>query len=101
MIKFTSWFLVLSGALTLPFGASAKTSSKTQAKAQSTTDSAAQPGPDGKKKMSFDSQVVEGEVYRPDYSVVTGEAPGEGWGVLRLRSSFRDHTATDAQEAVH
>lgn len=47
---------------------------------------------------SFDSQVVEGEVYRPDYSVVTGEAPGEGWGVLRLRSDFDDHSVTDKEE---
>lgn len=51
-----------------------------------------------KDNMSFDSQVVEGEIYRPDYSVVTGEAPGEGWGVLRLRSNFKDHTATDSEE---
>lgn len=50
------------------------------------------------KNLAFDSQVVEGEVYRPDYSVVTGEAPGEGWGVLRLRKDFRDHAATDAAE---
>ena len=54
--------------------------------------------PSASKGMAFDSQVVEGEVYRPDYSVVTGEAPGEGWGVLRLRSNFRDHAQTDAEE---
>jgi hypothetical protein len=51
------------------------------------------------KKMDFDKQLVEGEVYRPDYSVVTGEAPGEGWGVLRLRRSFQDHAKTDAKES--
>lgn len=50
------------------------------------------------KNMSFDNQLVEGEVYRPDYSVVTGEAPGEGWGVLRLRRNFNDHSRTDAKE---
>lgn len=50
------------------------------------------------KNHSFDSQVVEGEVYRPDYSVVTGEAPGEGWGVLRLRPNFEDHAVTDRAE---
>lgn len=50
------------------------------------------------KSHAFDSQVVEGEVYRPDYSVVTGEAPGEGWGVLRLRPDFDDHSDTDKQE---
>lgn len=50
------------------------------------------------KNHNFDSQVVEGEVYRPDYSVVTGEAPGEGWGVLRLRPDFDDHAASDRAE---
>ncbi len=58
------------------------------------------PKPDPKKNRvhNFDSQVVEGEVYRPDYSVVTGDAPGEGWGVLRLRPDFDDHSASDIQE---
>ena len=55
--------------------------------------------PAANKNMNFDSQVVEGEVYRPDYSVVTGESPGEGWGILRLRPSFRDHAATDTEES--
>jgi hypothetical protein len=50
------------------------------------------------RSHSFDSQVVEGEVYRPDYSVVTGDAPGEGWGVLRLRADFEDHAVTDKEE---
>ncbi len=51
------------------------------------------------RSHAFDSQVVEGEVYRPDYSVVTGEAPGEGWGVLRLRADFDDHSLTDKEES--
>ncbi len=55
--------------------------------------------PAANKNMNFDSQVVEGEVYRPDYSVVTGESPGEGWGILRLRPNFRDHAATDSEES--
>lgn len=50
------------------------------------------------RKHDFDSQVVEGEVYRPDYSVVTGDAPGEGWGVLRLRPDFDDHKVSDNEE---
>ena len=50
------------------------------------------------RNHAFDSQIVEGEVYRPDYSVVTGEAPGEGWGILRLRKNFEDHIATDKEE---
>lgn len=50
------------------------------------------------RSHAFDSQVVEGEVYRPDYSVVTGDAPGEGWGVLRLRADFDDHAQTDQEE---
>jgi hypothetical protein len=54
---------------------------------------------DSKKGMAFDSQTVEGEVYEANYSVVTGELPGEGWGVLRLRSDFKDHARTDSEEA--
>ena len=51
-----------------------------------------------KRALSFtDDQLVEGEIYRPDYAVVTGEAPGEGWGVLRLRPDFRDHRASDEE----
>jgi hypothetical protein len=50
------------------------------------------------KNHNFDAQTVEGEVYRPDYSVVTGDAPGEGWGVLRLRPNFDDHTLSDSAE---
>lgn len=50
------------------------------------------------KNHNFDAQTVEGEVYRPDYSVVTGDAPGEGWGVLRLRPNFDDHSVSDAAE---
>lgn len=50
------------------------------------------------RKHDFDAQTVEGEVYRPDYSVVTGDAPGEGWGVLRLRPDFDDHNVSDAAE---
>ena len=67
---------------------------------------AATPKPDAPAKAKntknrahdFDSQVVEGEVYRPDYSVVTGDAPGEGWGVLRLRPDFDDHKVSDNEE---
>lgn len=55
--------------------------------------------PKVKRQLSFDnSQLVEGEVYRPDYAVVTGENPNEGWGVLRLRKSTNDKQATDNQE---
>ncbi len=55
--------------------------------------------PKTKRQLSFDnSQLVEGEIYRPDYAVVTGENPGEGWGVLRLRKNLSDKAATDNQE---
>lgn len=61
---------------------------------------AATPKPKDSKnrKHDFDAQTVEGEVYRPDYSVVTGDAPGEGWGVLRMRPDFDDHKVSDNEE---
>lgn len=51
------------------------------------------------KQLTFDSQTVKGEVHRPDYSVVTGDSPGEGWGALRMRDNFKDHARSDFEEA--
>ncbi len=40
--------------------------------------------------MAFDSQLVEGQIYRPDLSVVTGDTVLGGMDLLRLRKDFKD-----------
>lgn len=48
------------------------------------------------KDLSFDSKTVEGQIYRPDLSVVTGDTDLEGEGLLRLRSHFMDRLTSEA-----
>lgn len=82
------WMILLAAVSTAVVAAPAKQEAKKN-----------ESDPKVKRQLSFDnSQLVEGEIYRPDYAVVTGENPGEGWGVLRLRKSFSDKQATDNQE---
>ncbi len=50
------------------------------------------------KDMSFDSQLVEGQIYRPDLSVVTGDTVLGGTGVLRFRTDFADRALSDTGE---
>ncbi len=52
----------------------------------------------GKKNLShsFDSQLVEGKIYRPELSVVTGDLSLEGLGVLKLRDGFSDQAHREA-----
>lgn len=52
------------------------------------------------KTENFESQLVEGQIYRPDLSVVTGDTDKRGFGVLRLRSSFEDHAKNDRGELI-
>lgn len=48
--------------------------------------------------MKFDDQLVEGQVYRPDFSVVTGDLSNRGTGVLRIRKDFQDRLKEEQQE---
>jgi hypothetical protein len=41
-------------------------------------------------KMGFDSQLVEGQIYRPELSVVTGDTVLEGRGLIRVRTQLDD-----------
>ncbi len=59
------------------------------------TKSAAKNGP-----MSFDNQLVEGQIYRPDLSVVTGDTSMTGTGVIRLRKNFYDHEQFETQQEI-
>jgi len=53
-----------------------------------------------KKNMSFEETLVEGQVYRPELSVVTGDTVLGGLGMLRLRDSFKDRELDDNGEAI-
>lgn len=50
------------------------------------------------KDMSFDSQLVEGLIYRPDLSVVTGDTDLLTQGILRMRHDFKDRLALENGE---
>jgi hypothetical protein len=50
------------------------------------------------KEMNFDGALVEGQVYRPDLSVVTGDTALGGTGVLRIRKNFVDHMVSENGE---
>jgi hypothetical protein len=52
------------------------------------------------KEMSFENHVVEGQIYRPDLSVVTGDTALGGLSVLRLRTDLRDLVKQQAGEVV-
>ena len=52
------------------------------------------------KAENFDSQLVEGQVYRPDLSVVTGDTDSNSFGVIRLRANFNDHSKLEKGEAI-
>jgi hypothetical protein len=53
-----------------------------------------------KKKMNFEETLVEGQVYRPELSVVTGDTALGGLGLLRLRADFKDHEQSEKEEAI-
>ncbi len=52
------------------------------------------------KEINLDSLVIEGQLKRPDLSVVTGESESSRDGLLRLREDFSDRLAEDAGEEI-
>jgi hypothetical protein len=52
------------------------------------------------KAENFDSQLVEGQIYRPDLSVVTGDTDSNSFGVIRMRANFDDHAKNDKGEVI-
>lgn len=52
------------------------------------------------KAENFDSQLVEGQIYRPDLSVVTGDTDSNSFGVIRLRANFDDHAKNEKGEVI-
>ncbi len=57
---------------------------------------------DGKdlKNIQFESLLIQGQVQRPDISIVTGDGGNDLDGLLRLRSDFVDLMAMDAGEEI-
>lgn len=51
------------------------------------------------RDLDFESLLVEGQVRKPDISVVIGDPGGGDEGLLRLREDFIDQIAMDAGEA--
>ncbi len=52
------------------------------------------------KNIQFESLLIQGQVQRPDISIVTGDAGNDLDGLLRLRNDFIDLMAMDAGEEI-
>ncbi len=50
------------------------------------------------KALNFEQLVIEGQLKRPELSVVTGDEDEKGNGLLRLRENFVDRMAEAAGE---
>ena len=48
------------------------------------------------REIDLDQAVVEGQLKRPELSVVTGDSDVDRNSLLRLRENFRDRLAADA-----
>ncbi len=52
------------------------------------------------RQIQFESLLIQGQVQRPDISIVTGDAGGDLDGLIRLRQDFTDLMAADAGESI-
>ncbi len=52
------------------------------------------------RNIQFESLLIQGQVQRPDLSVITGNGEGEGDDLLRLRDQFSDLMAADQGEVI-
>ena len=52
------------------------------------------------KNIQFESLLIQGQVQRPDISIVTGDGGSDLDGLLRLRNDFIDLMAMDAGEEI-
>jgi hypothetical protein len=50
------------------------------------------------KDVNFEELLIQGQLKRPEVSVVTGNVQGGEDGLLKLRENFLDRVATDAGE---
>ena len=54
----------------------------------------------GGKELDFEELLIQGQLRRPELSVVTGNTNKGGDGLLRLRENFLDRLAADSGEEV-
>jgi hypothetical protein len=52
------------------------------------------------KEIRFDELLIQGQMKRPEVSVVTGDQAEFSNGLLRLRENFLDHAANDLGQEV-
>jgi len=52
------------------------------------------------KEVDFDSLLIQGQMRRPELSIVTGDADDGTQGLLKLRKDFFDRAAVDFGEDV-
>ena len=52
------------------------------------------------KRVDFESLLIEGQIKRPDISIVTGNMGESMNGLLRLRENFIDEIAKDVGEDI-
>lgn len=52
------------------------------------------------RNIQFESLLIQGQIQRPDLSVITGNNADEGDGLLRLREDFTDLMAQDQGEVI-
>lgn len=52
------------------------------------------------RNIQFESLLIQGQVQRPDLSVITGNGQEDSDGLLRLREDFSDLMAMDHGEEI-
>jgi hypothetical protein len=52
------------------------------------------------KEVNFEELLIQGQLKRPEISVVTGNTPQGGDGLLRLRTDFVDRSLSEIGEEI-
>lgn len=52
------------------------------------------------RNIQFESLLIQGQVQRPDLSMITGNGQEDSDGLLRLRDNFTDLMAADHGEVI-
>jgi hypothetical protein len=53
------------------------------------------------KDVNFEALLIQGQLKRPEVSVVTGNTPQGADGILRLRENFNDRIAAEIGQEVN